>query len=332
MPIFKAPRPIELILIAVFGLVTVAGVMGAFCGLAGTPREALRSSVQYTFLCLGPALASLGSILLLWVRNRYALEWKLAAAGLAAWCLGTVILSVGVAVIQVFGDPRHLVTDLGYSTALCLIPGGALTLLGLGAFGYGYRRRVQAAEQAQSANAPFEQLSRADKAQRAGDYHAGIAAALKRNESPVSKERHAALAAVLEDWRQHLRRLIERLDAFDADAVIQRDRRDVPAALARLSDQLERETAPEARADLLDAVNRYREQQAQLDELVSFMRRAEIGIDTTLAAMGTLYSQLQLLDAHGLQREAARLQADAQAQVNQLGDLISAMDEVYRAH
>ena len=61
------------------------------------------------------------------------------------------------------------------------------------------------------------------------------------------------------------------------------------------------------------------------------MRRTNLEFDRTLASMGAIYSGLQLLDAKDVDSDrATHLNADIEEQVNLLGDILSALDDVYR--
>jgi uncharacterized coiled-coil DUF342 family protein len=76
----------------------------------------------------------------------------------------------------------------------------------------------------------------------------------------------------------------------------------------------------------------YREHQRQLDSLAAMLRRTELEIDETLAEIGTIYSQLQLLDARDIDRNRAnRLSEEIEEQADRLSDLLDAMDEVYES-
>ena len=73
----------------------------------------------------------------------------------------------------------------------------------------------------------------------------------------------------------------------------------------------------------------YKEQQAQLDALSKLMRRTRFVLDDTLASMGTIYSQVQVLDAMDIDSaRAAQIGDEIQEQVDRLNDLLSAYSEV----
>ena len=60
------------------------------------------------------------------------------------------------------------------------------------------------------------------------------------------------------------------------------------------------------------------------------MRRADLQLDNTLAALGTLYAQMQVIDTKDLDSaRARRLREEIHDEVAELEDTIVAMDEVY---
>jgi hypothetical protein len=73
-------------------------------------------------------------------------------------------------------------------------------------------------------------------------------------------------------------------------------------------------------------------QLASLQQLENMMQKAELQMDSTLTAMGTIYSQLLVIGAKDVDSgRAQRLREDITEQVKQLQDVVSSMDEVYRA-
>ena len=72
-------------------------------------------------------------------------------------------------------------------------------------------------------------------------------------------------------------------------------------------------------------------QLANLQQLENMMQKAELHMDSTLTAMGTIYSQLLLVGVKDVDSgRAQRLRQDITEQVKQLEDVASSMDEVYR--
>jgi len=73
-------------------------------------------------------------------------------------------------------------------------------------------------------------------------------------------------------------------------------------------------------------------QLANLQQLENMMQKAELQMDSTLTAMGTIYSQLLIVGVKDIDSgRAQRLRVDITEQVKQLHDVVSSMDEVYHA-
>jgi hypothetical protein len=61
------------------------------------------------------------------------------------------------------------------------------------------------------------------------------------------------------------------------------------------------------------------------------MERARLRLENTLTAMGTIYTQTMLVGAKDIDSgRAKRLREEIGEEVNELGDVLSAMDEVYK--
>lgn len=209
-----------------------------------------------------------------------------------------------------------------------------MALLGSIFYAYDYRRGRQAQTPAGSEVAALSEQARgwANKLQRAIEYRTHIADVIKQYKGSALVNQLAPMRNKLGQWENHLRQLVNRLNDFEANRVIQRDIWEVPAAITRLQAQLKSETNPQVRAQMEETLAGYQEHQRQLDSLVMVMRRTELEIDETLAEIGAIYSRLQLLDAKEIDsNRASRLSADIEEQADRLSDLLSAMDEVYES-
>ena len=191
------------------------------------------------------------------------------------------------------------------------------------------RRRGEAAPEATAAEAEaspgYTELRR-----RAAEYRSRIRDLTREKPRVAYADQLAPITEKLENWERQVNRLVDRLSSFDADTVIQRDLREVPAHIVRLESQSEAEGDPQVRLQMQETLEGYRTHQAQLDALVSLMRRTRLQLDQTLSAMGTIYSQVQMLQAMDIDDTRARQIADdIDEQVDGLSDLLSAMAEVY---
>jgi hypothetical protein len=135
----------------------------------------------------------------------------------------------------------------------------------------------------------------------------------------------------LETWLDFIYRLAERLDRYAQDALIEQDRQGVRAELGELAGRLRREDSPEVRAEIEQAIAQKQRQRDTLEKLQDTMEKAAIQLGTTVSALGTVYSQMQLIGARRAEgKRAERLRQDIADQVNSLQDLLATMDEVYR--
>ena len=133
----------------------------------------------------------------------------------------------------------------------------------------------------------------------------------------------------LEGWEARVGQLADRLTNFETDKLIQRDIKEVPSNIERMQSLWEAETDSATRKQIERTLGGYKEQQAQLEALAKLMRRTRFVLDDTLAAMGTIYSQVQVLDAMDIDSaRAARIGDEIQEQVDKLNDVLSAFSDV----
>ena len=217
-----------------------------------------------------------------------------------------------------------------------MTPGAILSLLGLGTFWYSQWRKPAVGasvspELSPSTAKPDSKSSPDydDLPQRAAEYRTRIRDLIREKNRAAFADQLADINVKLDRWQQQVNRLVGRLRAFDADAVIQRDLREVPAQIAQLEAALVDEQDAEVRLQMQATLESHRAHEAQLDALVSLMRRTRLQLDQTLSAMGTIYSQMQRLQAMDIDDvRARRIAADIDDQVAELNDLLSAMAEI----
>jgi hypothetical protein len=323
----KSISPIEIVLLTLLGVFSLCGVSGSFLVLTDL------SSIWPIFGFLGMILAGLSSMAMLRFRNKSKPASAWLAMGIALWFIGLNMVGGGVSTTFMPGDDTFL-TNLGFSMALCLAPGGFLALLGAIFYAYDYRRGRQDQTPTGAELVGLSEQARgwANKLQRATEYRTHIADLIRQYKGSALVNQLAPMRTRLNQWENHLRQLVNRLNEFEMNQVIQRDIRELPATTARLQAQLKGETNPQVRAQMEETLAGYQEHQRQLDSLVMVMRRTELEIDETLAEIGAIYSRLQLLDAKEIDRSRAkRLSADIEEQADRLNDLLSAMDEVYES-
>jgi hypothetical protein len=161
-------------------------------------------------------------------------------------------------------------------------------------------------------------------------YRQRINAAATRFADSGMRHRMRDLVDQVDEWVHNIYALASRLDAFQSDRIIQRDLRDVPASINRLKERLRAEDDPSIKRELEETIRRRQAQYDNLRKLESAMDRADLQLENTLTALGTVYSQMLLLDAKEVDSsKAQRLRENIVAQVNALHDALVAMEEVY---
>ncbi len=167
--------------------------------------------------------------------------------------------------------------------------------------------------------------------ERALEYREQIEGAIRQRRDGVLQAHLQETTARVDDWLAHIFNLAQRLDRYAQDPIVDRDKNDIPRELARIRQRLVQEDDPSVREQMREAIRQRETQQANLQRLENTMERAEFRLEETLAALGTLYSQLLLLDAGAVDSgRTQRLRQDIADQVAALQDTIETMDEVYQ--
>ncbi len=169
-----------------------------------------------------------------------------------------------------------------------------------------------------------------ERLKRALEYRRLIGEAAATHSSAM-RSNIQATASELDSWIEQIYRLALRLDQFEENAVINRDRRMVPQDLANLQRRLKAEEDPAVRDELKEALQTKQTQLEHLRTLENNIKRADIQLDHTLSALGTVYAQVQLIGAKDVDSaRAQRLQTNIREEVLSLEDTIAALDEVHR--
>jgi hypothetical protein len=164
---------------------------------------------------------------------------------------------------------------------------------------------------------------------KALEYRAGIVDIVSTKTGAMRASFEETLNEI-DDWIAQIHRLARKMDAFEEDSILGRDRKNVPNELRNLRRRLEIEQSPTVRQELQDAIQLKEQQLANLETVSDNMKRADIQLENTLAALGTLYAQMQVIDTKDLDSvRARRLRDEIHDEVAELQDTIVAMDEVY---
>ena len=125
-------------------------------------------------------------------------------------------------------------------------------------------------------------------------------------------------------------RLARRLDAFRGDQIILGDRGELKKSIPELETRIKQESDPRVREQLETTLAGQQRLQENIDELDNRMKRADLQLDSSLASLGTVYSQILLVGSTEVDSDRAeRLQADIDGEVQGLQDVVASINEVY---
>ncbi len=163
---------------------------------------------------------------------------------------------------------------------------------------------------------------------RARTYQAQINEMLKAAQDSTSRARLQELAGQMDEWVQAIEALARRVDNFQRNPIIRQDLETVPQAIADLEARLAGETDPAIRAQLERTLTNRQNQLAALQQLQKTMQRAEIQIESTLSALGTIYSQVLTGQSTDHVADYSRLSNEVDEETRVLQDHLEALSEV----
>jgi hypothetical protein len=189
------------------------------------------------------------------------------------------------------------------------------------------------AAQPRSAQQPIAQKGPANELiqghlSRARAYQEQINQLIAATADPNSRAQLEALSAQVSDWVQSIEKMARRIDSFQQNTLIHHDLETVPQAIASLEAQLASETDDALRAELERTLATRKSQMAMLKRLNNTMRRAEMKMESTLAALGTIYSQVLTSQSADHVADYSRLSSEVNEEVRTLQDHLEALEEV----
>ena len=162
------------------------------------------------------------------------------------------------------------------------------------------------------------------------EYQRRIEMQVRKQQPGLIRDRLDDAANQLSEWVSNIYQLALRLDAYQADDLLARERNDLPQELQKLTAQRQREQNAGVQQQLDQVIASKSTQWQTLRQLDARMQQAQLQMDQSLTALATVYSQVQLLNAEAINSgRAERLRSDIQEQVQRLDDLVASLNEVY---
>jgi hypothetical protein len=247
----------------------------------------------------------------------------------SALIIGAAILLVGLGVqIPILGAPPFNIPPIGW-----LVPLVPAWLAVVASRLTNQKAGEQAVSQVMREQFDVSRLNstslRANVTQ-ATAYRERIDKAVARFTDSAMQNRMQDVANQVEEWVRNIYTLASRLDAYHNDSIIKSDLATVPDSIKKLKYRMNNETDDGIRQELSNTIERRQAQYNSLLKLDTTMDRAELQLENTLTALGTVYSQMLLIDARDVDSsKTQRLRENILDQVHSLQDVLTSMDEVY---
>lgn len=169
-----------------------------------------------------------------------------------------------------------------------------------------------------------------EKLKEAEQYRQRIQAVVDQHREGVLRDRLKRTTDEVYDWIANMVTLARRLDQYRSDPILRRDLAQAPREVDRLKARLAVERDPRVREQMNTTLESSLQQVQALSELRGRMDRADLQLDHSLAALGTVYSQLLLIGTNEVDSSRAdQLRDDISGEVLALKDIVDSLNEVY---
>ena len=163
------------------------------------------------------------------------------------------------------------------------------------------------------------------------DYRSRITDLITARPDGALKVQLQSMASQFNEWIEEIYLMATRLDEYRAE------RQRLHNGFVKAEQQnkeyrrrLERVRDAKLREDLERNIENNNRQIKTIQSLEATMERAKLRLEDTITAMATIYPQTLLLDAKNIDSNRYdRLQQEIADEVNELGDVLYAMDELY---
>ena len=164
--------------------------------------------------------------------------------------------------------------------------------------------------------------------EQAQAYERGILDLMSNAPTEFNRSRMEELTRYIDHWEQSLNALVERVDQFQNNQLLQNDLKSVPKAIKRIEDQLSEGPPQRIEAELQRTLANRQQQLASLTDLRETMQWAEVKIENTVSMLGTLYSQATMSQSQGQMGNYQRLLTELQEESLSLNDYVSTLNEI----
>lgn len=169
-----------------------------------------------------------------------------------------------------------------------------------------------------------------DIVRRATDYRERIDQVVAKAGEGAFTVRMQDVSNQVEQWVGRIYALAQKVDAYRLNDVIQKDTKSIPQSIGQLKIRMTQERDESVKAEIANAIHQRQGQLNMLEALDATMDKAELQLENTLTALGTVYSQMLLIDARDVNSaRTQRLRDNITEQMAGLNDVITSMNDVY---
>lgn len=163
------------------------------------------------------------------------------------------------------------------------------------------------------------------------DYRSRIEKAILEQDDSLIRDELSETADQIDDWIEHIYNLAKRIDRYLQEReVLERDRKRTSARIVELQRSYANEENPKLKTQISATLESKERQLATLDKLDDTIKRAELQLERSHSLLATIYSQTMLVDAKDIDSgRSRRLRQEIGDEVDELQDMLVAMDEVY---
>ena len=170
------------------------------------------------------------------------------------------------------------------------------------------------------------------RVEKALEYRDRIDETIAKSREGVLRDHMSDVSQGITQWVENVFRLARRLDDYTSDATLKHDLESVEPGIEALKKRLALEDDDAVRRQISQTIAQKQIQRDNLRKLQNVMERAQFQLESTITAMGTVYSQMMLLSSRDIASgRAQHLQQDIDDQVQALQDVVQTLDEVYQA-
>ena len=189
-------------------------------------------------------------------------------------------------------------------------------------------RRAERAGNTIATSTPARSKEMNDRLSQARTYKREIDNLVNTTTDPLRKDKLRELSGDMDTWIKTVEEMTARIDGFKRNAVVQEDLVSVPESVKRLTAQLASETDSRVKATIEKTLATRADQLQSLQKLQSLMRQADVQLESSVAALGTIYSQALATQSTTRVADYSQLSAELDEQSKLLRDQLEALEEV----